>query len=154
MWVVIPVAGWVKIKKLLPLDIGSRLVSQGSEASDIKLRKEVLAELINTLVHILLRLKNVHLPSASAAIAKWETTSEREIIKKKNVGSAWLLDLVVGQWLVFGQWAAAGKRSSAAMNAAIQGNVWLTFSIVYVQHCTGRAGGGDTAQGRRKQRQA
>ena len=29
------------------------------------------------------------------------------------------------------------------MNAAIQGNVWLTFSIVYVQHCTGRAGGGD-----------
>ena len=52
----------MKIKKLLPFDIGSRLVSQGSEASDIKLRKEVLAELINTLVHILLRLKNVHLP--------------------------------------------------------------------------------------------
>ena len=77
-----------------------------------------------------------------------------KLSKKKNVGSALLLGLVVGQWLVFGQWAAAGKRSSAAMNAAIQGNVWLTFSIVYVQHCTGRAGGGDTAQGRRKQRQA
>ena len=60
----------MKIEKLLPLDIGSRLVSQGSEASDIKLRKEVLAELINALVHILLHLKNVHLPSASAAIAK------------------------------------------------------------------------------------